>query len=238
MAGKGGKKHVKRLASPRRIKIKRKESVWLVKSRAGPHPSRDAAPLLVLIRDYLGYAKNAKEAEKILKSKEVMVDGKIRTDPKFPVGFMDVLSIPKINEDYRVVLDSLGRLDLKKLKKEEATFKLCKIKEKKKIRKGVIQLSLHDGRNQLVKEGVYKRGDVLKISLPDQKILDHFELKKGNLVYITGGKHAGETGKIAEVQPGSITRKVLVTIKKEEGEVTTPFENVFVIGKEKPALEL
>lgn len=237
MAKKGGKKHLKKLAAPRRRKILRKDTKWTVKVRAGPHPARDSIPLIILIRDYLKHADTFREAERILKSKEVLVDGRVVKDPKFPVGFMDILSIPKVNGYYRIVLDELGRIDLQKLDKSETNFKLCRVEKKTVVKGGKTQITLHDGRN-IITEGKYKIGDVLKISIPDQKVQDHFELKKGNIAYIVGGKHAGETGKIEEIQPGSITRRILVAFRKGEETFTTPLRYVFVIGKEKPAIEI
>lgn len=237
MAKKGGKKHLKKLAAPRARKILRKDTKWTVKARPGPHPARDSIPILILIRDYLKRADTFREAERILKSKKVFVDGRIVKDPKFPVGFMDVLSFPEINEFYRIILDKLGRIELQKLNKNESNFKLCKIEKKTVIKKGKIQITLHDGRNMIV-DGKFRIGDVLKVSIPDQKIQDHFELKKGNIAYIIKGKHAGETGVIEEIQLGSITRNILVAFKKGEETFTTPLKYVFLIGKEKPAVEI
>ena len=37
------------------------------------------------------------------------VDGKVRTDPKFPAGFMDVIQIEKTGENFRLIYDVKGR---------------------------------------------------------------------------------------------------------------------------------
>ena len=37
------------------------------------------------------------------------VDGRVRKDPKFPLGLMDVFSIPRIKKNYRVLIDVKGR---------------------------------------------------------------------------------------------------------------------------------
>lgn len=231
MAKKGGSRHEKTLAASRIRKIKRKETVWTVKSRPGPHSSENSLPLLLLLRDYLKFAKNYREAESIIKSKEVLVDQRVVTDAKFPLGFMDVISIPKLDEYYRIVLDKRGRIDLQELKKEETNFKLCRIETKTSVSKESIQLTLHDGRNILIKDGKYKVGDVLKISLPDQKILEHYELKKGSSVYITGGKHSGDVVEVSDIQRGSMTREILIFFKKDHGVYSTPLKYVFVLGK-------
>ena len=41
--------------------------------------------------------------------KILQVDGKVRTDPKFPAGFMDVIQIEKTNENFRLIFDVKGR---------------------------------------------------------------------------------------------------------------------------------
>lgn len=237
MGSKGGKKHLKKLAAPRKRKILRKDSVWSVKARAGPHPAKDSVPLLIIARDYLKLGDTAAEVEKIIKAKDILIDGTAITDPKFPVGFMDLVGIPKIKEQYRVVLDEKGRIVLHRIK-EKADFKLCRIEGKSIIRKGKTQLNLHDGRNYLTEKEDYKVGDVLKMSVPQQKIIEHYSLKSGNLAYIISGKHAGTVGKIQNVLPGSITRRKLIEFKEKDKEFRTAVENVFVVGKDKPAITL
>jgi small subunit ribosomal protein S4e len=68
----------------------------------------------------------------ILNDKEVnvKVDGKVRRDRGFPVGVMDVVSIVKTGENFRVLYDVKGRFVLKSLKDEEAKFKLLKVTRK------------------------------------------------------------------------------------------------------------
>jgi len=39
----------------------------------------------------------------------IHIDGKARTNHKFPLGLMDVLSIPKIKRSYRSLIDVKGR---------------------------------------------------------------------------------------------------------------------------------
>jgi small subunit ribosomal protein S4e len=57
----------------------------------------------------------------ILRDKEanVKVDGVTRKDKGFPLGVMDVVSIEKTNETFRILYDVKGRFILKALKKDE-----------------------------------------------------------------------------------------------------------------------
>ena len=91
------------------------------------------------------------------------------------------------------------------------------------------QVHLHDGRNILLDESPdYKTGDSLVISLPDQKVSSHMEMKKGATAYLTGGSHIGEIAKIKdhEVKRSS---KPNETSFEDFGTIT---DYVFVIGKE------
>ena len=152
--------HLKRLVAPKTWVIERKTKKWAVRPSPGPHPMEKSIPLLLLIRDYLKYADTAREARRIIGNREVIVDGKPQTNPKFPCGLMDVISIPKIEEHYRILLDSKGILRLTPIAAEDAKWKLCRIDNKTTVKNGKIQLNLHDGRN-IIADGNYKTGDVL-----------------------------------------------------------------------------
>lgn len=224
--------HLKRLMTPKTWIIERKTKKWTVKPSPGPHPSQRSIPLLLLIRDYLSYADTAREARRIIGTREVMVDGKHQTNSKFPCGFMDVLSILKTKEHYRILLDARGFLRLTPIEAKNAKWKLCRIENKTTIKNGKMQLNLHDGRN-IITEGDYKTGDVLKITVPEQEITDVFPLAKGNLAMVIGGKHAGE---IAEIEEVEIMKNPKPNVVKLKGFSTIKMY-VFPIGKEKPVVE-
>ena len=58
------------------------------------------------------------------------VDNKIRRDRKFPVGIMDVFTVVKTGESYRILYDVKGRFTLVKIKEAESKFKLLKVKSR------------------------------------------------------------------------------------------------------------
>ena len=60
-------------------------------------------------RNRVKYALSMKEVETIMKQRLIKIDGKIRTDPKFPTGFMDVVQIEKTGENFRIIYDVRGR---------------------------------------------------------------------------------------------------------------------------------
>lgn len=70
----------------------------------------------------------------------IKVDGKVRTDTTYPAGFMDVISIEKTGENFRLVYDTKGRFTVHRITTEEAEYKLAKVK-RVQLGKGGIPVS-------------------------------------------------------------------------------------------------
>ena len=238
MANMGSRKHLKRFKAPKMWPIHKKEEKWTTKPSAGPHALDKSLPLVMILRDILGLAANAREAKIILNNGEVLVDGIARKDHRFPVGFMDVISIPKINKYYRLLPDHKGRLVLKEIDEKDSTFKLVSIENKTTIKGGKTQLNLHDGRNVILDEDDYKTSDVLLLNIPEQKISDSIKFEEGSLGLITAGKHTGELGTISEINITQSSKSNTVLIETEEGSFLTLAKYVFVIGTDKPVISL
>lgn len=231
--------HLKRIAAPKKYHILRKASVYLMKTRPGAHKSDNSVALAVLLRDLLGLVSTGREAKRILNESKVMIDQKVRKELRFPVGFMDVISVIPINQNYRIIFGTDGRLKLIKIPHENSKFKLCKVLDKTKIKNGKTQLNLHDGRNILTDDASIGTGDTLKIELPDQKILKHIKLEKGVKVIITDGKHIGEIAVLDEFKPQSGSKQDRVILASETGEKFETLKNyIFVIGKEHSEIKL
>lgn len=92
------------------------------------------------------YALTGREVKAILMQRHVKVDGKVRTDPTYPAGFMDVIQIEKTNENFRLVYDPKGRFVPHRISNEEAAYKLCKVKRQQFGKAGVPYIATHDGR--------------------------------------------------------------------------------------------
>ena len=230
-------KHMKRLNTPRTVKLHRKERVWTIKPSPGPHKITRAIPLGLIIRDYLKLTDSQKETKNVLSNGEVFVDGKIIKNHKYPCGLMDVISIPTLKKDYRILFDKRGKLTLVPIKTDDAKWKLCRIENKTIVKEKQVQLNLHDGRNKIVEKDQYKTGDVLKISFEDQKIDDIYKFEKGAVSIIIGGSHIGEIANISDIQT-TISSKSNLTKMKGSTEFTTLQKHVFPIGKTKPSIEL
>ncbi len=246
MGGKGNKRHLKRLAAPKLIKISRKTGKFFTKVRAGPHAKEIALPLLHVVRDILKLGANAREARKIIKQGDVLIDGVPRKDHKFPLGIMDVIKIPKIDKQYRILpVEGKGFYPVE-IPKKESAFKLVRIENKSTLKGGQIQLNLHDGRNILIKvkdprnpeEGKeYKTMDVLKITVPEQEIKGQYPLKEGSYGLIISGHNFGQMGTITEISKRFGTNASIIGVKNKKNEqLETQYEYMFIVGKGSPEI--
>lgn len=66
--------------------------VFAPRPSTGPHKLRESLPLMIFLRNRLKYALNGAEVTKIVMQRLIKVDGKVRTDPTFPAGFMGKFS--------------------------------------------------------------------------------------------------------------------------------------------------
>lgn len=248
MGKKGKVGRLKRKPAPRFWPIHRKEFVWIVRPSPGPHSLEKCLPLSLVLRDILGLAETRKEAKKIISQGKVHVDGKVRRKDDFPVGLMDVISMPDLKKFYRILPSHKG-LFLNPISKEEASFKLLRVTGRNIVKNGASQIALHDGSNMLVKvedpenppEVVYETFDTLKLGLPEKEVLDQLKTKKGNIAIITGGKNIGKQGKIVEIEKTKAKkrRNALVVIEDEKGNrYQTILDFVFSIGGAKPLISL
>jgi small subunit ribosomal protein S4e len=103
-------------------------------------------PLIVFIRNRLKYALNYRETKAIMYQRLIKVDGKVRTDITYPAGFMDVITIEKTGENFRLVYDTKGRFTVHRIQDEEAKYKLGKVKRVQLGRGGIPFLVTHDAR--------------------------------------------------------------------------------------------
>jgi small subunit ribosomal protein S4e len=231
------KKHLKRLASPRTVRLHRKEKKWTIKPSPGPHPLQKSIPLGLIIRDYLDLCDNYREVKRIIASGDILVDGSKRKNHKFPCGFMDIISIPKLKKDYRILFDKNGKLSLISISSKDSEWKLRRIENKTIIKDNKTQLNFHDGVNIIVKKDEYKTGDVLKINFKDNKISDVFKYEKGTISIIIGGSHIGEIAYIQDIEiiPSS---KPNLSKMKGNSEFSTLSHYIFPIGKTKPVISL
>jgi ribosomal protein S4E len=101
----------------------------------------------------LGIAQTRREGKLMLGQGKVLVDGKVVAKDDFPVGLMDVISMPDANKYYRIIPSNKG-LVLSPISKEEAAFKLVRVEDKTTAQKGV---QITGGKN------IGKQGKIVEI---------------------------------------------------------------------------
>jgi small subunit ribosomal protein S4e len=227
-----GKDHLKRLNAPRTWNINRKVTTFITRPNPGTYPLELSIPLSVFFKDLLKKVATTRDLKKMLQSKEVLVNGKRRKDFRHPVSFLDVVSVPASNENYRLLLSEQNFLKPVQIDSKEADLRLLKLTGKSTISKGAIQLSFFGGETLIIPKDSYKTGDTLVFSISKKQITGHLPIEKGATIFCFRGKSIGETAIVSDVK----NRIVYFTKDKETKE--TKEECVFVIGKEKPLISL
>jgi small subunit ribosomal protein S4e len=235
MGKKGGRNKLKRVAAPRTWDIPRKKGRFVFKPLAGTHPIESSYPLGVVVRDLARMAESGKELKYIMHNGKVLVDGKARESPSFPVGLFNVVTIPAEDTAYRLVPSPKG-LVLAKIAQGESGRKLCSVHTKTKVRGGLIQYGLHDGRSVLDQTLNLTLGDAVLLEVPSQKVLGQVKLAKGSVGLILTGERAGQLGKITDVKKGTISREKMVKISLPSGAAEIPSRLVFPVGTTEPMI--
>jgi len=229
--GRGPKKHLKRLNAPKHWMLDKLSGVWAPRPSTGPHKIRECLPLILLLRNRLKYALTYREVVAITAQRLIKVDGKIRTDIKYPAGFMDVIGIERTNEHFRLLYDTKGRFAIHRITSKEAKFKLLKVKRIEVGQRGVPYLISHDGRTIRYPDPLIKAGDTVKFNLVHNKIEEFVKFESGVLATITGGRNLGRIG-VVENKEKHIGGFDIVHLKDAIGNTfATRASNVFVLGK-------
>jgi len=241
----GPKKHLKRLNAPKHWMLDKLGGTWAPRPSAGPHKLRECLPLSLVLRNRLKYALTRREVLMIVMRRNIKVDHKVRTDINYPAGFMDVITIDKTNENFRLMYDVKGRFTLHKVHSDEAQYKLCRVKKVAVGNKATIGINrfhtgqqktipylvTHDGRTVRFADPLVKVNDTIKLDIKSGKIVDHVKFDVGNLCMITRGANIGRIGVMVhkEKHPGSFD---IVHLKDRKGNAfSTRLSNVFVVGE-------
>jgi small subunit ribosomal protein S4e len=222
--------HQKRLSVPKSWPVERKTETFTVKADAGPH-GEAGVPLLIVLRDVLGYADTRKEARYALDQDSVLINGKAVSDEERPVGMFDILAFTERGEYYRVFPGQGGRLSLTPIDADSAGSKLGKVVNKQYVPGGDVQLTLHDGQTLVVDVEDYDTDDSLIVDNESDEVVAHFEYETGALVTAVNGEHAGEVGRVDEIRttPGSADN--IVQVEQEDGAFETVEDYVVVIDE-------
>jgi len=231
----GPKKHLKRITAPKSWMLDKLGGTFASKPSQGPHKYRESIPLTVVLKNRLKYALTGREVTMIVNDKEgnIAVDGRIRRDPTFPTGLMDVVSIKKTNELYRILYDVKGRFILKNISSEEAKYKLCKITKKAVGPNKIPYIVTHDGRTIRFPHPDIAVYDTVKLDIEKGNVLDTIKFETGNLCIVTSGNNVGRIGTIVH-RDRHIGGFDIVHVRDARGHsFATRIGNIFMIGKGK-----
>merc|ERR1711991_696027 len=167
------------MGAPRDWMLSKLTGVFAPRPRSGPHKARECMPLVVVLRNRLKFALNYREALMILRQKMVNVDARPRVDAKYPVGFQDVITVPKTGDRFRMMYDVKGRFTLVKIGEQESNIKLCKVMNVHTTTGRIPVVTTHDGRR--------------------------FRYANPKIAMVTGGANRGRIGTIVSLErhPGA-----------------------------------
>ena len=126
-------------------------------------------PLVIVLRDVLGSGRHGKrsEAHPGRPRRCWWTEGSSPTYG-FPVGLMDVVSIPKIESELPNGARPERQVPIwSRCRRASRAGSCAASKSKTTVSGGKTQLNLHDGRNLLVAKDAYKSGDVLKLEIAE-----------------------------------------------------------------------
>merc|ERR1711907_109883 len=167
------------------------------------------------------------------------IDGKVRRDARYPLGNMDVVSIERTNEHFRILYDVKGRFQPHKIKEAEASFKLCKVTRKSINKQKIPHIGTHDGRTFRFPHPDISLNDSIKINLATGEIGFVYKFTNGATVMLTGGNNIGRIGILQSVEKHQGSFDIAHVKDTNGNQFATRLSNVFVIGDgKKPAISL
>lgn len=229
--------HLKRLNTPKRWNISKKKTTFIARTSPGPYSKEMSLPLIVILRDHLNLVSTKQQAKVLANSKSILVNNKAITDLNHAVGLFDTLSLPSINNYYRLVLDYKGGLKMIPVDEKESKIKLLRVDNKKRLKKGVMQFNLSGGRNLLSKDN-FAIGDSLLFDLDKSKVIKKLPIKIGSKVLVIKGRHAGETPLLTGFKEFESITKDRAILKNKDTTYQTMKDYIFVLGEGKEEIKI
>ena len=155
------------------------------------HNKKFGVPLLIILRDILGFVKTRKELKKILIEKKVIVNCRTIKEENRTLLLFDTLKLKELNKYYRITFSESGKAVMKEISEKECMVKICKIVNKKLMKGKKVQLNFNDGTNILSNEKA-NVGDCVLINLESKKIEKIIPIKEKSHVLIIKGKYIGK----------------------------------------------
>jgi small subunit ribosomal protein S4e len=206
----------------------------------GPRTNAEGIPLVVLLRDVVGMIENQRELKYLINTKQILVNGKIYRETKFPVGLFDVISFPTVKKHYRVVLTTLGKLQAAEISDKEANTLLLQVNEKTSIKGGKLQINLSNGWNVLTDSKTkIKVGESVLFDLKKKKITENFGFSNGSQVYFVRGKRAGHSATFKSLkETGVLRRQKIAVLELGKETIESSLNNLITVGAKKASITL
>ena len=219
-------KHIKRIAAPKTWPVRKKESKYLMKPKAGKNLDL-CLPICIILRDVLNLVKTKHEFKKVLNDKDIYVNNKIVKEANHPVGFFDIISIPRIKKHYRLEISANKKITALEIDEKDSHNKPYKVIGKTILKGGRLQLNLYEGANFIGGKDEMKKikvNDSVLVDMAKNNIIKHIPLQTGSFAWITKGKHIGKNGRITDVDDD------FVTIKTDNRQIKTTISNIYLTG--------
>jgi len=226
---------MKRMFAPKNWFLDKCKGVYATRPSTGPHKLRECLPLTTLLRQRLKYALNGLESLKICrdKSNNIKVDNRVRRDHRFPLGLMDVVTIDKTGENFRILYDIKGRFQAVRIEKKEAQFKLCKVVRKSLGKNKVPYIVTHDGRTIRFPHPDIKQNDSVKFNLETNEIEAVIKFDNHASVFVSGGNNIGRVGELMHIEAHQGSYDIAHVKDTLGRSFATRKDNIFVIGEGK-----
>lgn len=197
--------HLKREQTPKSWPIERKGTTYIVRPS---YNLSSGVPVLLIIRDLLKLGRTRREVRKAINAGQILLNHRKVSDEAESASLFDILTIvpPKGSQlkakNYKVIIGKNKRFNVDEVSDADAERKIIKIADKKTLKGKKIQINLMDGRN-FISDMKCRVNDSVVVNLKDKKLEKCLPLKAGSKAIVFAGKHAGEEGKIAELEEGN-----------------------------------
>ncbi len=225
MSNKGNSRHVNRFAASKYMRIGRKLSMYVTKPSAGRHTLENSIAIVTLLKEKMNVADDSREAGILIKSGNVLVNGKEVKDRKYPVGFGDVVTLKPTGESYTIDVAKHGAI---RVEEEKSGKRYVKVIGKYMGRNNKIMIRLYDG-SVLPGNGEVHVND--SVTVKDNSVGSVVKFSNGAKCYVIKGAHASERGTIKGINHGTATRAATVEVDSGKGTFQTLVNNVMVVGE-------
>ncbi|MEK6855213.1 MAG: S4 domain-containing protein [Nanoarchaeota archaeon] len=179
---------------------------------------KNSVTIVAAVRDMLHLARTAREVQEMIKQKLLKINGRIVKDYRDSIRLFNIL---EAGNNYVLALTRNGRFTLEEAK--NPSERLCKVINKKILKKQKVQINLHDNSN-IIADNKIQIGDSLYLDLSG-KIKRTVQMKEGKDCIIISGKYIGFTGRINSV----VNNKVEIKLKEKDALVELEKRSIVTI---------